>query len=101
MAIEAVVERAREAEYWINTGLARSLAELRGVDDRFRLFTSFRTGRVYNNDARVNPKGGNDFWETGAARPDLVLADLISIFHPELVPDHRRIWYRQLPAVTE
>lgn len=101
MSIEAVVERARDAEYWINPGLARSLAELKGVDERFRLFTSFRSGRVYNNDARVNPQGGNDYWETGAARPDLVLADLISIFHPELVPDHRRIWYRQLPAVTE
>ena len=26
----------------------------------------------------------------------LVLADLIKIFHPELVPDHELIWYRPL-----
>jgi iron complex transport system substrate-binding protein len=52
---------------------------------------------VYNNNARIGPGGGNDYWEGGTARPDLVLADLISIFHPKLVPDHERIWYRKLP----
>ncbi len=101
LAIETVVDRARDAEFWVDTNLCRSLSELRGIDDRFRLFSSFRTGKVFNNDARINARGGNDFWETGLARPDLVLADLISIFHPELLPDHRRLWYRQLPAVTE
>ncbi len=101
LAIETVVERAREAEFWIDTGMCRSLAELRGVDDRYGLFASFRAGKVFNNDARVNPQGGNDYWATGIARPDLVLADLISIFHPELIPEHRRIWYRQLPALME
>jgi len=101
LAIEAVIDRARDAEFWIDTGLCRSLAELRGIDDRNGLFSAFREGKVFNNDARVNAEGGNDFWETGFARPDLVLADLISIFHPELLPDHRRIWYRQLPARSE
>jgi iron complex transport system substrate-binding protein len=41
--------------------------------------------------------GGNDYWETGVANPDRVLADLISIFHPELLPHHQRSWYWQLP----
>jgi iron complex transport system substrate-binding protein len=101
LAIETVVDRAREAEYWVDTNLFRSMAELKGVDERFSLFASFRSGNVFNNDAKISAKGGNDFWETGMARPDLVLADLISIFHPELVPGHQRIWYRQLPAVAE
>lgn len=101
LAIESVVDRARDAEYWVDTNLCRSLAELKGLDDRYSLFASFRSGKVFNNDAKINSKGGNDFWETGIARPDLVLTDLISIFHPELVPDHQRIWYRQLPAVSE
>lgn len=101
LAIETVVDRVRDADYWVDTNLCRSLAELKGVDDRYSLFASFRSGKVFNNDAKVNPKGGNDYWETGIARPDLVLADLISIFHPELVPGHQRIWYRQLPAAME
>ncbi len=96
LSIETIVERARDADFWLDPGTCVSLAELRALDDRCDLFRAFRTGNVFNNNARVNAAGGNDFWETGAARPDLVLADLISIFHPELVPGHRCVWYRRL-----
>ena len=101
VAIETVFDRAREAEFWVDTKMCASLTELLAVDERYGLFASFRTGKVFNNDARVTPEGGNDYWETGVARPDLELADLISIFHPKLIPDHERIWYRQLPSRTE
>jgi iron complex transport system substrate-binding protein len=101
LPIEAIVERARNAEFWLDTGTCGSLTELREIDDRYKLFSAFRTGNVFNNNADVNAAGGNDFWETGAARPDLVLADLISIFHPELVPNHRRIWYQRLQLCVE
>lgn len=98
VATEAVVERARNADFWIGVIMqVRSLEELKAIDERFALFEAFRKGKVFNNDARVNPAGGNDFWETGVARPDLVLADFIKIFHPEILPDHQLIWYRQLP----
>jgi iron complex transport system substrate-binding protein len=52
---------------------------------------------VYNNNAKMDEGGGNDIWERGVAAPDIVLADLISIFHPELSPDYQRTWYWQLP----
>ncbi len=97
VALEAILERAREADIWLDPGLCESLDELAALDDRYSLFRAFQTGRVYNNNARIGPGGGNDYWEGGMARPDLVLADLISIFHPELVPGHERIWYRKLP----
>ncbi len=29
----------------------------------------------------MNSGGGNDFWESGAVRPDLVLEDLVRIFN--------------------
>ena len=28
----------------------------------------------------MNSNGGNDYWETGVMRPDLLLGDLIKIF---------------------
>ena len=34
---------------------------------------------VWNDNKRVNAKGGNDIWQSGVARPDLVLRDLASI----------------------
>jgi iron complex transport system substrate-binding protein len=97
LTMEAVINRARQADFWVDVGTCRSLAQLAGFDDRYRLVHAFQTRRVFNNDARLGPGGGNDFWETGMANPDRVLADLISIFHPELLPGHTRVWYRQLP----
>ncbi|MCX7822225.1 MAG: ABC transporter substrate-binding protein [Syntrophobacterales bacterium] len=102
ISTEAVVERARDADFWIGVIMpVKSLEELKGVDERFSLFKAFREGKVYNNDAKVNDAGGNDFWETGVARPDLVISDFIRILHPEILPDHKLIWYRQLPKSRE
>ena len=94
--VEAVLERAGDADIWIHPGTAGSLDELAAVDERYTVFQAFRSGRVFNNDAIIGPGGGNDIHEGGIIRPELVLADLISIIHPELLPDHSRVWYRQI-----
>ena len=39
---------------------------------------------------------GNDYYETAVARPDLLLADLITIFHPEIPLHHTLLWYHRL-----
>ncbi|MGO9566142.1 MAG: ABC transporter substrate-binding protein [Desulfomonilaceae bacterium] len=101
LSVESVVDRAREADFWLDPGASRSMSELAEMDERFSVFKAFRAGRVYNNDAKIGPNGGNDYWETGEARPDIVLNDLISIFHPDLLPSYRRMWYRQLPLRAE
>ncbi|MEJ5301607.1 MAG: ABC transporter substrate-binding protein [Thermodesulforhabdaceae bacterium] len=102
VAVETVIERARNANFWLGIIMpVRSLDELRAIDDRFSVFEAFRKGNVFNNDVKVNSAGGNDFWETGVARPDIVIADFIKIFHPEVLPDHKLIWYRQLPSKSE
>ena len=53
-------------------------------------------GRVFNNNKRAGANGGNEFWETGTVHPNLVLADLVKIFHPELLPEHELVYYRKL-----
>jgi iron complex transport system substrate-binding protein len=94
--LESVFVRAMEAEVWINPGEAKSLDQLREFDARFIDLPVLRSGEVYNNDFRTGPSGGNDYWESGTVRPDLVLADLIGVFHPDLLTDHRYIYYRKL-----
>jgi iron complex transport system substrate-binding protein len=94
--IESVFSRAVRADVWINPGAAVSLEDIVRSDERFRELDAVRKGRVYNNNARMNLSGGNDYWESGAVRPDLILADLIRIFHPELMEDHCFIYYRKL-----
>ncbi|MCK4745838.1 MAG: ABC transporter substrate-binding protein, partial [Bacteroidales bacterium] len=94
--LESVYSRAVQADVWINPGVANTLEELIRFDDRFRELPVLEQGSVYNNNARMNREGGNDYWESGTIRPDLILADLISVFHPDLLPYHSMFYYRKL-----
>lgn len=96
LAFEEVFDHAKDAEYWLNLNYTNSLDELLAADARYAEFAAFQQGNVWNNNVRLNPNGGNDYYESGSANPDLVLADLIKIFHPELVPDHEFVYYQQL-----
>jgi len=93
---EAVYERAAEADFWLNTQQWTSLGDALREDERFAAFKAFRDGNVYNNNARMNAAGGNDYNESAIANPHIVLADLIRIFHPALAPDHELVYYRRL-----
>ncbi len=94
--LESVYARAVEAQIWINPGAATSLEELIRFEERFADLPVLKKGMVFNNNRRLTPSGGNDYWESGSVRPDLVIADLIRVFHPELLEDHAFIYYRQL-----
>ncbi len=94
--LESVYARAVKAEIWINPGAATSLNELQNFDQRFTELGVIQSGMIFNNNERLNTTGGNDYWESGTVRPDLVLADLIKVFHPDLLTDHRLFYYRQL-----
>jgi len=94
---EVVYDRALDADFWLpNTGSWMTLADVVAADERYGDFAAVANGAVYNNNANLNQWGGNDYWETGVANPHLVLADLIHIFHPELLPDHELIWFQPL-----
>ncbi|HEX2465743.1 MAG TPA: ABC transporter substrate-binding protein [Thermoanaerobaculia bacterium] len=93
---ESVYARGLDAEVWIHPYGWHSLADGIKADERMADFAAWKSGRVYNNDARINARGGNDYWETGSLRPDLILADLIEVLHPGLI-DHQLVFHRQLP----
>jgi iron complex transport system substrate-binding protein len=94
--LESVFQKAVNADIWINTGTAENKAGVLSVDPRFNYVPAFQNGKLYNNNLRVNTTGGNDFWESGAVRPDLILLDMISIFHPETLKSHEFYYYRKL-----
>lgn len=94
---ESVFARAREADFWlVNQSGWERIQDVLAADERYANFAAVQRGRVYNNNARLNPHGGNDYWETGVANPQYVLADLIKIFHPNVLPEHKLMWYRPL-----
>jgi iron complex transport system substrate-binding protein len=96
--IETALSKAGDADIWINGGEWRSLTTMLADDSRYTEFKAYRNGQVWLYNRRVNENGGNEYWGRGVTRPDLVLADLIKIFHPALARDHEFEWYAQVPA---
>ena len=96
MDIETVFAKSSGAEYWINIGTVKSRMELLNTDPRFKNFKPVLKNNLFNNIGQINESGGNDYWETGLTHPQDILSDLISIFHPELLPGHPLVYYRKL-----
>ncbi|MGQ0602816.1 MAG: ABC transporter substrate-binding protein [Anaerolineales bacterium] len=96
LAFEAVFDKAQNADYWLNLGFVPDLKSLTNQDARFADFAAYKAGNVWNNDARSNASGGNDYYESAVAHPDVVLADMIAILHPELMKDHTLTYFRQV-----
>lgn len=85
--MEKALKLISEAQVWINAGDAVSLEELKRRYPRFADSQSVRDRKVYNNNKRVSPGGGNDFYESGTVRPDLILRDLVKIFYPGVIEE--------------
>lgn len=98
LSFEAVFERASNADVWFVSGLDwLKRSDLQAANERYGAFKAFRDRRVYNQNARLNEHQANDYWESGIAEPDIVLADVIKILHPDRLPDHPLKYYRWLP----
>ncbi len=94
--IETVYEKAGEADFWLNTGYWNSRKDAKAADERFTRFKAYKTGAMFNNNLRIGPGGGSDYFESAPIQPNKVLADLIKIFHPEMLPDHKLYYYKKL-----
>ncbi len=88
LTVESALLHFAKAEVWLNCNFD-SREELLAANSHYALFTPFKEGKIYNFNRRRLPSGANDFWEGAVLRPDLLLADVIAILHPELIPQHR------------
>jgi iron complex transport system substrate-binding protein len=96
--MEAQIARAAGADVWINGGGWKNLRDMVEQEPRYTAFKAFREGRVWVYERRQTSSGANDYWSRSVTHPDLVLADLIKIFHPGLAPDHAFEWYMPVPG---
>ncbi len=96
--LEAQLQRAGNADVWINGGGWKNLADMLDDEPRYAAFKAYRQGQVWVYERRQTPQGANDYWSRSVSNPDLVLADLVKIFHPALAADHAFEWYMQVPA---
>ena len=108
MSVEKAYSLSKEADCWLNLGWCRTREDLLGVNPIFKDMLGNIEGNslelgygsypvVWNDNKRVNPKGGNDIWQSGVARPDQVRRDLATILHPDNQGEAgRTIYYRQI-----
>jgi len=99
LSFEAVYPFALTADYWMNVGFDThdTRKSIIAQDTRYADFKASQTGKMYSYNRLVNDQGSNDFFESGSVNPHIVLADMIRIFHPDLLPDHQLVYYKQLP----
>lgn len=91
---ESVYAQGANADYWrllvSHTG-DYSYEVLTGSDNRYTDFKAFKDKKVVYCNLRQKP-----FYEKAPVEPQIVLADLIKAFHPDLLPDHKPVYYELL-----
>ena len=96
LPFEAVYAKAKDCDIWLNLFQINTKKELLSYDERYGLFNAFKANKIYNNNKIQNSKGYSNFWESGIINPDEILADLITIVSPDLSPNHKLLFYKQI-----
>ncbi len=92
LSIETVLLNFRDADVWVNS-TARTMKELRDIDEKHTWFRSYKNGEVYNFLRRSTEYGANDFWESAVVYPDRILQDLVWVLYPDLMPQDYQPYY--------
>lgn len=92
---EKVYSKAIHADFWLikynNPNLSLTLKQLGEEYELYKNFDAYRNKRVFAVNAATTP-----FYEAGHLEPDVVLVDLVNIFHPELEINYQPKYYFQL-----
>ena len=76
-SLEEVIALADSVDIWFNPGMFSTPDEILATEPRVSVIKAFKEKRVYQNDARKGPQGGNDFYESAVVAPEKVLGDFI------------------------
>jgi iron complex transport system substrate-binding protein len=93
--VEEAALLTTEADIWLHVEGVSSLQDLRNQHPKFANMPCVQHGKIYNCDKRRVLGGGNDYWESGVVQPDVILRDLIKVFHPELISEEL-VYYRKI-----
>jgi iron complex transport system substrate-binding protein len=96
LPFEIVFEKAKEADFWITSGQYGTVKEMQKANPHYNQFSAFKNRKVYSFSNKRGKTGGILYYELAPNRPDLVLKDLVSIFHPELLPNYSPYFFEQM-----
>lgn len=96
MNLESVLEKGRNADFWIGPGQFSSKEQFREAHSVYAEFDALKNGNVYTFTAHKGETGGVIYYELAGNRPDLVLKDIIKILHPELLSDYKLYFFTKV-----
>ncbi len=88
---ETVYDKALNADYWrfiVYSNSDFTFQMLRNEDERYSNFKAFREKKILVCNTLSKP-----YFQKGLLEPQIILADYIHIFYPELLPDHQNVYY--------
>ncbi|SMC86220.1 ABC transporter substrate-binding protein [Cellulophaga tyrosinoxydans] len=93
---ENVLEKGKNADFWIAPDAFTSYSKMQESSAHYQQFDAFNRKNIYSFAATTGATGGLLYYELAPSRPDLVLKDLIHIFHPEILPDYEPFFFKPL-----
>ena len=96
LSIESVLNTAKNADFWVAPSQYESYQGMKDDNTHYRQFNAFQNKNVYTFAHTKGATGGLLYYELGPSRPDLILKDLIHIFHPELLPEYEPFFFKPL-----
>ncbi len=96
LSIESVLAKGKDTDFWISPSQFASYGEMRDANVHYLQFAAFKKKNIYTFANTKGETGGLLYYELAPNRPDLVLKDLIHIFHPALLPDHKLFFFKPL-----
>jgi len=93
LSFETIYDKAENADYWIiRSNHNITYIDLKKEFEPYSYFKAWKEKQVV-----VSNTVENDYYETGVMNPDLVLNDLIHIFHPELgIQEREKTFFKMI-----
>ena len=94
LSFETVFDKAQEADIWVmkyNQPTDKTLSGIREDYSPYTRFKAYQQKKVYGCNTAYRT-----YYEDFPFHPDLVLKDLIRIFHPSLLPDYELKYFSNL-----
>ena len=94
LAFETVFDKGQHADFWLikyNQQVDKTYRELKSDYAPYANFDAFRNRRVYGcNTSRIS------FYEEVPFHPELLLKDLVKVFHPDILKDYTPRYFTNL-----
>lgn len=89
---ETVYENAENADFWIiKTDQLDNYDDLKKEYEPYSYFKAWKEKKIIICNTKEN-----NYYEEGTMNPDIILADLIHIFHPEILPGRTNKYFKYL-----